>query len=89
MTELTKMELQALMVCIDKNATVNEMIADSGMVMAGLPEMMEECGWTRHQAAAVIGSLQEKGMGCSDGNMGNGHIFWPSEAGYRAAYAAL
>jgi hypothetical protein len=50
---------------------------------------MQELGWSRHQAAAIIGSLEAKGMGCGDHNEGNDHIFWPSEAGYRAAYAAL
>jgi hypothetical protein len=57
--------------------------------MAGLLEMMKALGWNKKQVAALIGSLEEKKMGTSDGNYGNGHIFWPSEEGYRAAYAAL
>lgn len=89
MTTLTAMELQALLVCIDPRKSADEMINDPGMVMAGLHEMMEECGWSRHQAAAIIGSLEHKRMGSSDYNDGNGHIFWPTDEGYRAAYAAL
>lgn len=89
MTKLTKNEIEALQVCIDKDIDVEYMIDDAGQIMHGLPEMIETLGWSKHKAAAVIGSLESKGMGESDGNRGNGHIFWPSEEGYRAAYAAL
>lgn len=89
MTTITENEKTALICCVDPKGNVESMIEDQGQVMSGLPEMMEVLGWNKKQVAALIGSLEEKGMGYSDENEGNGHIFWPSEKGYQAAYDAI
>ena len=89
MTTLTENEIKALQCCISQSSTAEYMKADPGSVMAGAPEMMKALGWNHKQVAALINSLEQKGMGFGDDNEGNGHIFWPSDAGYDAAYAAL
>jgi hypothetical protein len=84
---ITNMEKLALQSCCNMALSADSMINDPGQVMSGLPEMMEEHGWSRHATAGVMSSLTEKGLGYSDDNEGNGHIFWPTDEGYRLAFA--
>ena len=44
-------------------------------------EFKDALNWNDKQVAALIGSLEAKGLGYGDDNEGNGHIFWLSDLG--------
>ena len=75
--DLTDAEITAIRTCLnygDRASQLSDNFSNGGMV-----EFMDALGWNRNQVAALIGSLEKKGMGWSDDNDGNGHIFWLSE----------
>ena len=75
--DLTDAEITAIRTCLNygnRESQLSDNFSNGGMV-----EFMDALGWNRNQVAALIGSLEKKGMGWSDDNDGNGHIFWLSE----------
>lgn len=81
---LTENEIIALKACL--NYKTREEQLEDNFSNGGLEEFMEVLEWNKKQAAALIGSLEEKGMGYSDENQGNGNIFWLSELGVNTIF---
>jgi hypothetical protein len=84
MTNLTANEIAALKVCINYDNR-----ADQHSDNFSNAEFKAELGWNDKQVAALIGSLEAKGMGYGDDNEGNGHIFWLSDLGVDTIFDIL
>lgn len=84
MTNLTANEITAMKACLNYS-TRAEQLSDN-YSNGGHAEFKAALGWNDNQVAALIGSLEAKGMGDGDDNEGNGHIFWLSEKGVNAIF---
>lgn len=84
MTTLTTLEIAAMKICLNYKDRANQL--DDNYSNGGLREFMSSLKLNRHAAAALIGSLETKGMGWSDDNEGNGNIFWLSPEGVNAIF---
>lgn len=92
MTHLTDNELKALALCVAPNKDPEYMKDDRGCWLAGAPEMRKALGWTEHQVAGLLSSLEQKGMGFGEYTCPDEletHVFYPSDAGIDAAYAYI
>ena len=87
MTTLTQNEVAALKTCLNYNDRDNQL--SDNFSNGGAEEFKAELGWNDKQVAALIGSLESKGMGYGDHNSGNGHIFWLSELGVNTLFDVL
>ena len=81
---LTQNEIVAIKLCLNYNN--REAQHCDNFSNGGSEEFKEALGWNNKQVAALIGSLEEKGMGYGDDNEGNGHIFWLSDEGIDAIF---
>lgn len=82
--QLTENEIKALKICLNYDERVTQL--SDNFSNGGHEEFKAELGWDDKQVAALIGSLEKKGMGSGDDNEGNGHIFWLSEDGVNAIF---
>ncbi len=87
MTTLTQNEITALMTCL--NYDNREAQLEDNYSNGGHEEFKHALGWNDNQVAALIGSLEAKGMGQGDHNDGNGHIFWLSELGVNTIFDTI
>ncbi len=76
-TTITANELAALKICLNYSNR-DDQLSDN-FSNGGQEEFQAVLGWNRQATAALIGSLESKGLGYGDHNDGNGHIFWLSE----------
>lgn len=74
---LTQNEITALMTCLNYETRAGQL--SDNYSNGGQEEFKAALDWNDKQVAALIGSLESKGMGYGDHNEGNGHIFWLSE----------
>jgi hypothetical protein len=81
---ITDREYAAMEICLNYNDRETQLI--DNFSNGGFAEFMSELGLSRHQAAQLCGSLEEKGLGVNDGNQGNGHIMWLTDAGVHAIF---
>ena len=81
---LTANELTALRLCLNYDDRQSQL--DDNFSNGGHAEFKKALGWTDKQVAALIKSLEAKGLGWGDDNDGNGHIFWLTEAGVNAVF---
>lgn len=84
MTHLTENEIKALERCL--NYQDREAQLDDNFSRGGAPEFKKLLNWNDHQVAGLISSLEQKGMGYSDDNEGNGNIFWLSDLGVNTIF---
>ena len=84
MVNLTKNEIIAMKACLNYSSR-KEQLSDN-YSNGGQYEFKKILGWNDKQVSALIGSLENKGMGYSDDNDGNGNIFWLSEKGVNAIF---
>jgi hypothetical protein len=85
MTTLTANELKALETCLnydDRESQLSDNFSNGGAA-----EFRAVLGWNREQVAALIGSLEKKGMGGMDSE--GDDIFWLSEDGVNAVFDHL
>jgi hypothetical protein len=76
---LTANELAALKVCLNYDTRAEQ--HSDNYSNGGHAEFKDALNWNDKQVAALIGSLEAKGLGYGDDNEGNGHIFWLSDLG--------
>ena len=82
--KLTTNEAQALEICL--NYDTRESQLEDNFSNGGSEEFQAALGWSKHQVAGLISSLEQKGLGWGDDNDGNGHIFWLSELGVNTIF---
>lgn len=82
--DVTENEAAALILCLNYNS-IEDQLSDN-YSNGGTEEFCKALGWTKHQVAGLIGSLEKKGLGELDSNDGNGDIFWLSEKGVHTAF---
>ncbi len=85
--QLTSNEITALKTCLNYESLEGQL--SDNYSNGGHDEFKKALGWNNQQVAALIGSLESKGLGWGDDNEGNGHIFWLSEKGVRAIFAVI
>ena len=73
---LTENEIQAVKLTLNYDDRENQH-ADN-YSNAGMDEMKADLGWNKHQVAALMGSLEAKGIGSYDKD---DDLFWLSEFG--------
>ncbi len=73
---LTENEIKAIKLTLNYNDRESQL--SDNFSNAGMDEMMEEFNWTRHQVAALMGSLEKKRLGFYDSEDG---LFWLTEKG--------
>lgn len=81
---LTENEINAMECCLNYDSRESQLTDNYSN--GGHDEFKGALGWNDKQVAALIGSLESKGMGWGDDNEGNGHIFWLSEEGVNAIF---
>ena len=84
---LTPNEITALKACLNYNSLEGQL--SDNFSNGGHTEFKKALGWNNQQVAALIGSLEAKGLGWGDDNEGNGHIFWLTDKGVRAIFEAI
>lgn len=82
--ELTNNETVALETCLNYRTRADQL--SDNYSNGGHDEFKAALKWNDKQVAALIGSLEAKGMGYGDDNDGNGHIFWLSELGVNTIF---
>lgn len=86
-THLTQNEITALKICLNYDNREDQL--SDNYSNGGAPEFKKALGWNDKQVAALISSLEQKGMGYGDENNGNGHIFWLSEDGVETIFDVI
>lgn len=81
---VTQNEATALRVCLNYDTRCAQL--EDNFSNGGHEEFKAALGWNDKQVAALIGSLEAKGLGSGDDNEGNGHIFWLSEKGVNVIF---
>lgn len=81
---LTPNEILALKTCLNYDTRADQL--GDNYSNGGHREFKVALGWNDKQVAALIRSLEQKGMGDGDDNEGNGHVFWLSEKGVNAIF---
>ena len=78
---LTANEIVALKACLNYDNRESQL--SDNYSNAGAAEFRAELKWNKNQVAALIGSLEDKGMGSMDGD---DDIFWLSELGVNTIF---
>lgn len=85
MTTLTANEIIAMKACL--NYKKRECQLEDNFSNAGAAEFREELGWSKHQVAGLISSLEKKGMGYIDSD--ECALFWLSDEGVNAIFDVI
>ena len=83
MTAITANEFKAMKTCL--NYKTREAQLEDNFSNGGMPEFMAVLSWNSAQAAGLISSLEQKGMGWSEGK-GSKHVFWLTELGVNTLF---
>lgn len=84
---ITLNELIALASCL--NYDNRESQHSDNYSNGGHDEFKAVLSWDDKQVAALIGSMEQKGLGSGDDNDGNGHIFWLTDFGVDVIFDAI
>jgi len=96
MTNITQNEFIALKTCLNYDNLETQLMDNYSN--GGPVEFMAALGWSEHQVAGLMTSLQQKGLGWLDDRSGDSlphktkledHIFWLTDEGTRVVFEEI